>query len=220
MKKFVILAVAVIMVIGLSSVSMAAGRAAGLGIAQSVHDFSTAVWNSGGEICIVCHTPHAAANTDGLLWNRTASTATYQMYNDTLLGNLLDGQVDDQPTGISKLCLSCHDGTVALDAFGGGPTTSTSGTVTGQFLIGTDLRKSHPISIVYDDVADLNLVGKNDPTQPGFGLSGNIPDVLDKFGKVQCSSCHDVHDQETVVGTRLLRKTFEGSQLCLACHLK
>ena len=46
--------------------------------------------------------------------------------------------------------------------------------------------------------------------------------VLDN-GKVQCSSCHDVHDQETVVGTHLLRAAQTGastSGLCLTCHIK
>ena len=216
MKKVVIIAVAVIMVLGLTSISMAAGRAAGLGITSSVHDFS-ASWG-GGDICAACHTPHAATDVNGLLWNHTLSTATYTMYTNALPNADLDGAVDTTPGGISKLCLSCHDGTVALDAFGGA--TGTAGTITGSFNLGSDLSVNHPISIVYD-VADLELRLPGDVLQPGLGNSGNIEDVLDGDGKLQCSSCHDVHDSgESVAGTYLLRKTTAGSALCLACHDK
>jgi hypothetical protein len=55
-----------------------------------------------------------------------------------------------------------------------------------------------------------------------MGTSGTIADVLDA-GKVQCSSCHDVHDQESVAGTHLLRVLNNGanpSGLCLTCHIK
>jgi hypothetical protein len=58
-----------------------------------------------------------------------------------------------------------------------------------------------------------------------MGTSGTIADVLDA-GKVQCSSCHDVHDQESVAGTHLVRVAQSVAQggvasgLCLTCHDK
>ncbi|MCR4332912.1 MAG: hypothetical protein NUV34_09470, partial [Sulfuricaulis sp.] len=62
-------------------------------------------------------------------------------------------------------------------------------------------------------------------TTTAMGTSGTIADVLDG-GKVQCSSCHDVHDQESVTGSHLLRVAQTVTQggaasgLCLTCHNK
>ena len=35
-------------------------------------------------------------------------------------------------------------------------------------------------------------------------------------GKMECATCHDVHDKQGNAG--LLRKTDVGSALCLTCH--
>ncbi len=220
MKKSLILALAAVMVVGISSMAMAVGN--GNGLLNSPHDFSGRSWNTSGEICVVCHTPHNAKSTvEGLIWNHEMSQATYTMYDEQVSASL-DGTVDDQPTGIAKLCLSCHDGTVAIDAFG------MAGTST-EFVPGfaeipaqsdgtnEDLRSTHPISIVYDDFADLQL---NVATDTLMGTSGFISDVLDVGGKVQCSSCHDVHDRESVAGTALLRVDNTDSALCRTCHFK
>jgi hypothetical protein len=64
------------------------------------------------------------------------------------------------------------------------------------------------------------------PKSTTMGTSGTIADVLEGGTKVQCSSCHDVHDQDTVVGSHLLRvgttvaKGGLASGLCLVCHDK
>src|SRR3982750_3297676 len=60
------------------------------------------------EICIFCHTPHRASAIQPL-WNRNTPVNAYRVYSS----NTLQG-VPGQPTGSSKLCLSCHDGTIAL----------------------------------------------------------------------------------------------------------
>lgn len=224
MKKFIVTAVTVL-VVGISSMAMAVGN--GAGILGSPHDFSTAAWNTTGEICVVCHAPHdggRASNAAGLLWNHALSSATYTMYDNNLSASL-DGAVDAQPSGVAKLCLSCHDGTVALDAFDGA--VGDIANVVPQYaeiprlLDGTneDMRGTHPISIVYDNVNDPNLA---DPTQTVMGPLGayTIEMVLDVGGKVQCHSCHDVHDQESVANTPLLRDTNADSKLCLTCHIK
>ena len=210
----------------------------GNGIVGSPHDFSTATWNFRAEICRVCHVPHDhdrafKRGLNGLLWNHALSSATYTMYSSTSL----QGAQDPQPTGISKMCLGCHDGTVALDAFDKNPSPP-PGTPTfiqdinagfrvpgGNYFNGSvgDLRATHPLSIVYDENADPGLAPKS-ATMSG-GLS--IGDVLEG-GKIQCSSCHDVHDEtgEAVPGTHLLRvaqTTAQGgtaSGLCLTCHVK
>ena len=61
------------------------------------------------EICIFCHTPHNA-NPAVPLWNHSmAAGVNYQTYTSSTMA----AQVG-LPTGSTKLCLSCHDGTVAI----------------------------------------------------------------------------------------------------------
>ena len=200
-----------------------------------VDEVSVTGWNKRAEICRVCHVPHDHQRADtmygnGLLWTHEVSAASYTMYTS----NTLQGAQSAQPDGIAKLCLGCHDGTVALDSFDkyapGTPGNEMGNIYAGglaNFLVpgsgGTlDLRGSHPISIAYDPAADGNL----NAVATVMGTSGSIDDVLDN-GKVQCSSCHDVHDQEAVAGTHLLRvaqKDMGGGEapsgLCLTCHVK
>jgi len=218
----------------------------GAGIADSPHDFTDGLssekggavdetWNARKEICRVCHVPHdhqkaAKFYENGLLWNHQVSSASYTMYN-AAWSSTLKGAQSAQPDGTAKLCLGCHDGTVALDAFDGKLTGTAGneiqniyGNALASFMVpgsksSGDLRGTHPLSIKYDTTADTQL----QPTTTAMGTSGTIADVLDN-GKVQCSSCHDVHDQESVAGTHLLRVAQKGgaapSGLCLTCHIK
>src|SRR5512139_3263798 len=68
------------------------------------------------QICQPCHTPHNADSTaqGAPLWNHEVTTASFQPYASPTL----DASVG-QPSGVTKLCLSCHDGTVAIDSFAG-----------------------------------------------------------------------------------------------------
>ncbi len=188
----------------------------GTGFAQGIggtdHDFSGQGWSS-GQICAVCHTPHNSdvSVADAPLWNHEVTAATFTPYSSTTLDATVGA-----PDGISKLCLSCHDGTVALDNFGG--TTGGTNFVTGDQLIGTDLSDDHPVSLTYDAAlatADAELFN---PTSTNSGLGGTISaDML--FGaKLECGSCHDVHNGAGV--GKFLRKSNAGSALCMTCHDK
>ena len=68
------------------------------------------------RICIFCHTTKATGTSATYLWNRSASAQVYTPYGSTTLYATVG-----QPTGASKLCLSCHDGTIALGALGSEP---------------------------------------------------------------------------------------------------
>ena len=71
--------------------------------------------NDYGEVCIYCHTPHGANTTiNAPLWNRTNKGNTYTVYN--LIGSQASGNTVSQPGANSLTCLSCHDGTVAVDS--------------------------------------------------------------------------------------------------------
>lgn len=69
-------------------------------------------FNDYRETCVYCHTPHSAS-TMAPLWNRqTSDTTDYEMYS----GPNIDSKPKRAPDGISLGCLSCHDGSVAVDA--------------------------------------------------------------------------------------------------------
>ncbi len=177
------------------------------GIEDSAHDFKAQGW-AGGEICVPCHTPHDADTTvtGSPLWNHTVSGATYTVYSSPSLDATMG-----QPAGSSLLCLSCHDGTVAVDSFGDTPGT-TMYVTTG--LLGIDLSDDHPIGITYDSATDGGLFDPGTTT----ALGGTIDEDLLIAGDVECASCHDVHNDDD--NTSLLKISNTGSDLCLTCHDK
>ncbi len=184
---------------------LASATVAQSGIVGSAHDFSAQGWSQ-GEVCIVCHTPHHASQAlDRPLWNHEVTTASFTLYSSATLH-----QTPEQPLAPSKSCLSCHDGTVAQDSFGGRTGTQF---VTGDALIGTDLANDHPVSIRWDHVGSASC--GNCHNLHGGGVS-----VLPFYdGKVECATCHEPHN--AVAGTtKMLRKTIVGSALCLHCHGK
>ncbi|MBN2433016.1 MAG: cytochrome C [Acidobacteria bacterium] len=187
------------------------------GIAGSAHDFSDETW-SHGQICLPCHTPHNANTTvaEAPLWNHElTAVATYTLYSTTSL----DATVG-QPNGTSRLCLSCHDGTVALENFGG--VTNGTAFVTGTILVGNgaNLSGDHPVSFTYDAALAATDGGLHDPTVTASGLigGGTISDDMLSGGTMQSSSCHEVHNE--CGHNSLLILDNGGSALCLTCHDK
>src|SRR5438132_458702 len=79
-----------------------------------------------------------------------SSVSNYLVYASPTLKAIVG-----QPDGSSRLCLSCHDGTVALGMVSSRPSMiQMEGAVTtlptGPANFGTDLSGTHPISFVYD----------------------------------------------------------------------
>jgi len=134
------------------------------------------------QVCVFCHTPHGATDRDGQgnpittpLWNRRLSGATYTPYTSSSLDAAAIQGALDQPGGSSKLCLSCHDGTLAIgnvnvlngqgsSAVEGSVTVPMTGTGTGGTIpsgagagtgftrnLGVDLTNDHPISLTFSD---------------------------------------------------------------------
>ena len=198
-----------------ASLLVATATSAGV-ITGSAHDFQNETgWNDTGEICIVCHAAHNNQNlATELLWNHDVSVATYTVYSSPTF----DQTAANPPSGASKLCLSCHDGTVALDSFGGNGI-APGDLLTGDALVGTDMSNDHPISFPYVVGAGEELNPTTDGVTFGDGSPGFISDML--FGTdVECSSCHDVHNTKAAAGTKLLLIDNDGSALCLTCHAK
>jgi len=209
-----LLKVFTIMLIALAFMSV---TAFGQTIVGSDHDFSGKNWNPDGEICAVCHTPHNAQDvTDAPLWNHQVTTATFTVYNQSV-SPTLDATVG-QPDGASKLCLSCHDGTVALDNFGANIGSNSTNFIDPGHNIGTNLSDDHPVSFVYDATLASTDGGLNDPATTNIPNGGTIESELLFNGKLQCASCHDVHNGSG--NEDLLRIDNSGSALCLTCHNK
>ncbi len=177
------------------------------GIVGSAHDFSIFGWAQ-NQICLPCHTPHNADTTvEAPLWNHELTSATFELYSS----QWLDEQ-PEQPGANSMLCLSCHDGTVALDSFGGAAGMTL---IAGDALIGTDLGDDHPIGIDWSHQnTDLVCFNCHDPyAPPGDNFISALPFY---GGKIECGTCHTPHDEKG--NPYLLRLPILGSQVCLHCH--
>ena len=195
MKKLALIAVAFVMT---AATSFA-------GIDGSKHDFvdgASSANQFGNRICGPCHVPHNADKTTPPLWDHTETSATFTYYD-------LPGDKNDDPTSLdsySKLCMSCHDGTVNLDAYNGATGTKK---ITGTALLGTSLANDHPVNVNLESTDTNYYTGYKAPTNAL---------VTGSLSTVSCASCHDPHGG--VTGTKLLRTSNVGSALCLDCHDK
>jgi len=157
------------------------------------------------RICIFCHTPHNATPLSPL-WNKDIEPQVYNVYaSSTLKAGPLP-----QPSGPTKLCLSCHDGTIAMGAVvnpAGGITMAGGATLAPGSLsnFGLDLSGHHPVSFPYH----LAL--------PNAGLVSSPPPdlVYGDTDEVHCITCHDPHND--AYGDFLLKDN-RFSALCITCH--
>ncbi len=214
LKRILGTTTAIVVLVGLPVVASAQ-------ITGSSHDFSGIGW-SGGEICVVCHTPHDGdTSLEAPLWDHEVTAVTdYGVYDSSPTLTATVGQ----PGETSLLCLSCHDGTVAVDAFGDTPGSSLTLDTSSSAYVGTDLSNDHPVGFTYDTDLSTTDPGLNDPASTDAGIAlkpGNI-DVALLFGaskdQMECASCHDAHDAEGI--SSFLRKLNTNSDLCLTCHNK
>jgi len=154
------------------------------------------------------------------LWNhQSTSVVSYTLYSSPTFDNH-GGTTITNPNASSKLCLSCHDGTVALENFGGittGTTYISSSNLVGG-PSGNDLSREHPISFEYTDALAALDGGLYAPSSTNSGLGGTIEQDMLFDNRLECASCHDVHNRYGVA--HLLKMSNNNSQLCLSCHNK
>lgn len=159
------------------------------------------------QICVFCHVPHNAKTT-GPLWNRDQPAGPYTPYTSSTRKITAPGA----PTGASLLCLSCHDGTIALGKISSRTTAITMAGGKTNFApgdpsyLGTDLSDDHPVSFLYSSV--LTNAELRTPTAPV---------KLDASGQLQCTACHSPHDN---ANGKFLVVNNIGSALCRNCHNK
>ena len=163
------------------------------------------------DVCIFCHAAHKTTG-ETPLWSHALSAVTnYVIYSSPTLKATVG-----QPDGSSRLCLSCHDGTVALGMVSSRTTTiemqsGITALPTGPSNLGTDLSGDHPISFVYDQ----NLATLDTHLRDPLTLDRKLK--LDHLQKVQCVTCHDPHDDQF---GKFLVMDNTASTLCLGCHVE
>jgi len=178
-----------------------AGGFAVAGIKGSKHDFSTAAW-SAVDKCGVCHTPeHDQPPALPPAWDSRADLSKR-------FGKNAPGE--SKPGMGTMSCLRCHDGTIATDATGAalGRRRFANTQHPSRFTTGHG-RTDHPVGVDYPHIdrhykPASTVLAARKVTLPG--------------GKVECSSCHDPHDDS---GQRHMLVTSNArSALCLQCHVK
>lgn len=216
-------------------------------IVGSKHDLSFLTGGAGqfmsnneDQVCIFCHTPHQAIATDGYgnnlpLWNRSISQADFTLYSSPTFDAGSSGEdTQTQPRSMTLLCLSCHDGTSALNVLENYGNNNPINMVGGYDQIediwtpsfpgypganigesaNKDLSNDHPVSFVYDS----GLVTADGHLHPPDSIS-----PLKLYNsKLECATCHNVHEEgDPVVGTSpFLRMANSNSEMCLKCHIK
>ncbi len=190
-------------------VAATASAAGGGRVAGSKHDLSVSGPGpyravSEKDPCIFCHVSHRAG--PGRLDNRPDPRPGHIPYDSSTIG-----VKPGAPTGASRICLSCHDGTIAPGHTRVRNIAMTSGDTPiakeRRSDLGTDLRGTHPISFRPARGAQTHSPPPSDPVH------------LDASGQIQCTSCHDPHveSRDPEVG-KFLVKPSGDSALCVSCH--
>lgn len=229
-----------IVLIGVALVAAGIGHAQG--IAGSRHDLSTNGDPISSQVCMYCHTPHHAnsslSDINAPLWNRAIDrTKVFTTYSSATMVST----PGNPNLTVSVLCLGCHDGSVAMVAVMGAtdPFSDKHEVINGDRFnslaanrteypncerchtdyytggrrvlnIGPDLSNDHPIAVTYP-----TGLGSRFRTPPDAQRGWSDAPLYN--GKVECASCHKVHDPSI---PPFLRKSNAGSALCLTCHVK
>lgn len=156
------------------------------------------------QVCEFCHAPHRAAPS-APMWNRAETGQTYTQYSSSSLMS-----VPGQPEGSSRLCLACHDGTIALERtlvpLRGAGKVPGSQRLTGRSSLGTDLSDDHPISFVYD----TSLAAEKGQ----YAHPASVPLPMEN-GMMRCGTCHDPHDSTF---EPFLNLSGQYGEICTSCH--
>ena len=163
------------------------------------------------DACAYCHAPHSGLNTG--LWNQKLTTQTYTMYTSDTEKNT---GVQPVLASSSNMCLSCHDGTVAVGSTVAYGQVTMAGSMNPLDVFSSKMQSSHPFSMApklqdnVDLVASLATTGKTADPTGAVHLVG---------GTVECTSCHTPHVQaKDALSQNFLVRDSSSGQMCLACH--
>jgi predicted CXXCH cytochrome family protein len=178
--------------------------AAETGIRATRHNLSPSgtgtnkITNTGGEICVFCHTPHGAATSSAApLWNKKiADSTTYTEYSSSTL----DGTVS-LAGSVSLGCLTCHDGTQAMDTVLNAPGSG------GYDSDGARMKTSGGVNLTWQgDAAGTGKIGQNGITNLGTDLSNDHP-VGIPYAKWEGAAAADLKDADFNEATKISGKS-------------
>jgi predicted CXXCH cytochrome family protein len=203
--------------------------AAGAGISGTAHDFALDSTAAHRPVCAACHAPHGGSAQEPL-WNPKLTTLEFSLY-----GSPTFVSPAGQPGIYSKLCLSCHDGTLAVLNYSGakGSNLLAPRRLAGAAYSNKLSTRDHPIGVGYSSDSAVSDGSLADPDRGSVDVvatqashrktrSGSISMMMLAEGKVECTSCHDVHNRYTAGASSrgLVKVGLAGSALCLVCHEK
>jgi predicted CXXCH cytochrome family protein len=206
----------ILLILSIATVGLAQQPPAdALGMHNLTPGSGASIYTPTGSIgCTFCHAPHNGLGGVSPLWNQQYSQSTYTPYTSTTYHQTGNTQ---PPLGVtSSLCLSCHDGTVAVGQTQAYGKIQMTGSWAQGDSFGRDLSSSHPFSLVTPIKDTANLAGS-------LVAQGKTADPTGKVhlvnGNVECTSCHDPHVQarDPIAQSFLVRDSSSG-QMCLSCH--
>ena len=138
-------------------------------VVGSKHDFTVGGSAQGStdqtdQVCVFCHTPHGADTTAPVpLWNKVLNSEQTRFTRYSTLATPSFDSLEAPVGSVSLACLSCHDGTQAMDVvlnqpgsggYNAGGAAISTGTITNMINtpvpnLGQDLSNDHPISMQY-----------------------------------------------------------------------
>ena len=221
------------------------------GISGTKHNLSSGGFlgsrSSTDEICVFCHTPHASSTTlVAPLWNKALpNTSNYTLYSS----GTMQGTASLTSSSASLACLSCHDGTQAMDNMINAPGSSgynSSGAPLGSMgsmssstiaNLGTDLSNDHPVGVPYcggNQTAPGSRAGCRDQDFFGAMNNGSGNGYVVGNSSIQRENmrlygtslgtatveCASCHDPHNAQNKTFLRISNSGSAVCLTCHAK
>ena len=150
MKKRLFIAAMLIVTIAACRLAFAQTTPPPTGDTLGMHNMSVGsgspLTTQGSLGCTFCHAPHSGLGGVTPLWNQTLSSQTYTPYTSTTYKQT--GNTQPVLGVTSSLCLSCHDGTVAVGQTAVYGKVPVNGTMNNMDVFGTNLGGSHPFSLV------------------------------------------------------------------------
>ncbi|QEM66779.1 cytochrome C [Geobacter sp. FeAm09] len=217
------------LVFGALGVASAALAAPGDGVLNSPHNMTTYGYtDSNGRVCAFCHTPHHAATSTNVsdylpLWSRATDTTVFTTAyaSSTINAAELQETTSDKAIGPTRLCMSCHDGTIAPDQHYGN--TGTAAMLTGDNFptlgngagvgAGTaGLSNDHPVGFSYTDVAVGPATGSPSASDISAATANQDPWIR------QASVTYTGNTYNITVQDRLYFSNGKSYMTCATCH--
>ncbi len=166
---------------------------------------------SESQVCLFCHATHVVGpGAPRPLWNQQVSTVTaYTPYTSSTYK-----QTNSQVSTRSKLCLSCHDGTVGIGQTFAGGNIAMQGALPTTDNFGTDLSNDHPFGFTMPAADDGEIRLSLTVSPPAT----SDPAVQLFDSKIECVTCHNAHTPNFDVSIQFMARDNTNGALCTACH--